>query len=83
MPYPDPVTRPNVPLLPTNIMGQNPFNSLVLRMAQDVLGLRDVRNYGINGQTQHGIDVVGVAADGRRHALQRGLFRRPGRILTR
>jgi hypothetical protein len=35
MPYPDPVIRPKVPLLPTNIMGQEPFNSLVLRMAQD------------------------------------------------
>jgi hypothetical protein len=46
------------------------LETLLRKIARDVEGLRHVQIYGVRGQSQHGIDVVGVAADGGRHAIQ-------------
>ncbi len=57
-------------LLPTDTMPWERLEILLRKTAHDVEGLRQVQIYGVRGQSQHGIDVVGVAADGSRHALQ-------------
>ena len=46
------------------------LEALLRKIARDVEGLRDVQIYGVRGQSQHGIDVVGVAADSSKHAIQ-------------
>src|ERR1035437_10466785 len=40
------------------------FESLLWRVLRDVEGLRDTQVYGLPGQTQLGLDLVALAADG-------------------
>ena len=46
------------------------LETLLRKIAYDVEGLRHIQIYGVQGQSQHGIDMVGVVADNRRHAIQ-------------
>jgi hypothetical protein len=46
------------------------FELLIAQIASMVHGLRHVKFYGTRGQTQHGIDLVGVAPDATIWALQ-------------
>lgn len=66
----DPISYAKLDLLPTDRMPWESLETLLRKIAHDVEGLRDVQIYGVRGQSQHGIDVVGVAADGSRHAIQ-------------
>ena len=71
---PSPGTPGNVPPgedLALNI-GWDRFEKLVLAIGQRVLGLRGVkfRRYGVEGQTQHGIDLAGREPDGRYTVIQ-------------
>ena len=53
-------------------IGWDRFEKLVLAIAEHVLGLRGVkfRRYGVEGQTQHGIDLAGREPDGRYTVIQ-------------
>ena len=53
-------------------IGWDRFEKLVLAIAEHVLGLRGVkfRRYGVEGQTQHGIDRAGREPDGRYTVIQ-------------
>jgi hypothetical protein len=53
------------PLLNTHEMEWDAFERLLLRIARRLDGARDVRRYGISGQAQHGIDLVGFFDDKR------------------
>lgn len=46
------------------------FESLLWRVLRDVEGLRDTQVYGLPGQTQLGLDLVALAADGSGTAVQ-------------
>lgn len=70
MGYFSPVPYARMDLLPTNTLPWEKLETLLRKIAHEVEGLRQVQVYGVPGQSQHGIDVVGVAADGSRHALQ-------------
>lgn len=48
--------------LPTNLMEWRDFEKLLLRVAHEIRGLRSVVMYGRQGQTQDGLDVVGINA---------------------
>lgn len=56
--------------LPTTAVKWENFERLLLRMAQKVLGLRNVKRYGKRGQAQDGIDVVGLDAEREAVAIQ-------------
>lgn len=56
--------------LPTTDVEWQDFERLLLRMGDRVLGLRDVRLYGSRGQSQQGIDVIGIDPDGSAVAIQ-------------
>jgi hypothetical protein len=66
----DPVLYPYLDLLPTDSMPWQRLEQLLRQIHLDVEGLRDVQIYGVSGQAQYGIDVVGTAVDGSRHAIQ-------------
>lgn len=68
-----PTTAPALPyldLLPFTALDWSTFEKLQLRMMQDVLGLRDPRQYGDPGQKQEAIDLIATTADGAGAALQ-------------
>ena len=50
---------PQLELLPTHEMTWPSFERLLLRIAKDVRGLRHARLYGVPGQSQEGLDLVG------------------------
>jgi hypothetical protein len=56
----EPPVDPQLEYLPTDQMSWENFERLLLRVAQDVRGLRSVRRYGTPGQAQKGLDVIGV-----------------------
>lgn len=56
--------------LPTTGVDWEDFERLLLRIADKVLGLREVKLYGSRGQAQQGIDVIGLDADGSAVAIQ-------------
>lgn len=66
----DPVLYPYLDLLPTDSMPWQALEKLLRQVLLDVEGLRDVQIYGVSGQAQYGIDVVGTAVDDSRHAVQ-------------
>ncbi|GGU39550.1 hypothetical protein [Lentzea flava] len=70
-----PVSYPRLELLPTHEMPWEGLERLLRRIAQDVEGLRDVQLYGVRGQSQYGLDVVGTAPDGSRHGIQGKRYR--------
>lgn len=52
-------------LLPFDQRSPEDFERICVAVAQEVDGLRDVRLYGVPGQRQDGIDLVGWARNGR------------------
>jgi hypothetical protein len=61
---------PLLELLPTHEMTWPNFESLLKRVAREVEGLRAVRLYGVPGQAQDGIDLVGINPAGESEAVQ-------------
>jgi hypothetical protein len=61
---------PSLELLPTHEMTWPNFERLLIRVAREVQGLRSVRSYGVSGQAQHGIDLVGINSGGENEAVQ-------------
>lgn len=57
-------------LLPLEVLPWPDFESLQWRILRDVEGLRHAHIYGDPGQSQRGLDIVAVAADGSGVALQ-------------
>jgi len=57
-------------LLPIHELTPDDFERLLLRVAREVDGLRGLHKYGVPGQRQHGLDVVGFDAAGRPHGYQ-------------
>jgi len=51
---------PQQKFLPTNEMDWPDFERLLVRVAREVEGLRQVRLYGTPGQAQQGLDLVGI-----------------------
>jgi hypothetical protein len=64
------VVAPRLERLPLNELPWERYEALLRRIAQDERGLRNVRLYGVRGQSQHGIDIAGQAADGSGEAIQ-------------
>lgn len=56
--------------LPTTGVKWENFERLLLRMGDQVEGLRDFKRFGSKGQAQKGIDVIGLDADGSAVAIQ-------------
>jgi hypothetical protein len=56
--------------LPTHEMTWPSFERLLKRVAREVEGLRAVRLYGVPGQAQDGIDLVGINSAGENEAVQ-------------
>ncbi len=71
---PDDVTAvpvdPQIQELPTNLMTWPNFEKLLLRIAREVQGLRSVRLYGVSGQKQDGIDLIGINPAAENEAVQ-------------
>lgn len=61
---------PQLELLPTHEMTWPNFERLLVRVAREVEGLRAVRMYGVSGQAQEGIDLVGLDPAGESEAVQ-------------
>ena len=61
---------PLLGLLPTNEMSWPSFERLLKRVAREVEGLRAVQQYGVPGQAQDGIDIVGINPAGENEAVQ-------------
>lgn len=61
---------PLLDLLPTHEMSWPNFENLLKRVAREVEGLRTVRLYGVPGQSQEGIDLVGINPAGENEAVQ-------------
>jgi hypothetical protein len=61
---------PLLDLLPTHEMSWPNFENLLKRVAREVEGLRTVRLYGVPGQAQNGIDLVGINPAGENEAVQ-------------
>jgi hypothetical protein len=64
------VVDPRPHLLPFHELTPDDFEKLLLKVAREVDGLRELHKYGVPGQTQHGLDVVGVDAAGHLNGYQ-------------
>jgi hypothetical protein len=64
------VVDPRPHLLPFHELTPDDFEKLLLKVAREVDGLRELHKYGVPGQTQYGLDVVGVDAARRPHGYQ-------------
>lgn len=64
------VTDPKISLLPFRDLCWEDFERLLLDVAQVVDHLVEARRYGVAGQEQAGIDVIGRSVDGDWHAYQ-------------
>jgi hypothetical protein len=60
----DPPVIAKPPGLPFSKLDWMEFQRLCLRVLETVEGVTDVQMYGVQGQTQHGIDVCGHLIDG-------------------
>lgn len=68
---PQPVlVDPRPQLLPFHELTPDDFERLLVTVAQEVDGLRELHKYGVPGQRQHGLDIVGIDATGRPHGYQ-------------
>ena len=56
----EPPVDPQLEYWPTDQMSWENFERLLLRVTQDVRGLRSVRRFGTRGQAQKGLDVIGI-----------------------
>lgn len=61
---PDPPVIAKPPGLPFSVLDWMEFQRLCLRVLEMVEGVTDVQMYGVQGQTQNGIDVCGHLMDG-------------------
>jgi len=66
----DALVDPLLELLPTHEMTWPNFESLLKRVSREIQGLRVVRLYGVPGQAQEGIDLVGINPAGENEAVQ-------------
>ncbi|WP_298797044.1 hypothetical protein [uncultured Pseudonocardia sp.] len=64
------IVAPRLERLPLHELPWERYEALLRRIAQDDRGLRNVRLYGVRGQSQYGIDIAGQAADGTGEAIQ-------------
>lgn len=64
------VVDPRPHLLPIHELTPDDFEKLMLKVAREVDGLRELHKYGIPGQKQHGLDVVGFDSARRPHGYQ-------------
>lgn len=64
------VTDSKISALPFTALEWNAFELLLCDVACAVDRLAEVRRYGVSGQEQAGVDVIGRAADGSWHAYQ-------------
>ncbi|MBY8861101.1 hypothetical protein K7711_31815 [Nocardia sp. CA2R105] len=69
--YQPAVTDPKIAVLPFRDLHWEDFERLVLDLARVDDNLQPtVRRYGVAGQEQSGVDIVGCDADGNKHAYQ-------------
>jgi len=61
---------PQLELLPTHEMTWPNFERLLVRVTREVQGLRSVQLYGVSGQAQEGIDLVGINPAEENEAVQ-------------
>ncbi|WP_428339087.1 hypothetical protein [Mycobacterium sp.] len=61
---------PQMEYLPTDKLSPDRFEQLLLRVAEDVRGLRNVRRFGNPGQAQKGLDVIGINSNGKAEGIQ-------------
>ncbi|WP_201359280.1 hypothetical protein [Mycobacterium paraintracellulare] len=66
----EPLVDPQLEDLPTDRLSWENFERLLLRVAEDVRGLRNVRRFGTAGQAQKGLDVIGINSDGKAEGIQ-------------
>ncbi len=63
-------------LLPTGALTPLDFERLLLDVAREVDGIREVHLYGVPGQRQHGIDLIGLDESGQAHGYQAKRYER-------
>jgi hypothetical protein len=61
---------PRPQLLPFHELTPDDFERLLVTVAREVDGPRDLHKYGVPGQRQHGVDIIGFDATGRPHGYQ-------------
>ncbi|ORA29340.1 hypothetical protein BST13_27335 [Mycobacterium aquaticum] len=66
----EPLVDPQLEYLPIDQLSWENFERLLLRVAQDVGGLHNVRRFGTPGQAQKGLDVIGINGDGKAEGIQ-------------
>jgi hypothetical protein len=66
----EPLVDPQLEYLPTEQLSWQNFERLLLRVAQDVRGLHNVRRFGTPGQAQKGLDVIGINSDNQAEGIQ-------------
>lgn len=66
----EPLVDPQLEYLPTDQLSWENFERLLLRVAQDVRGLRTVRRFGTRGQSQKGLDVIGINSADKAEGIQ-------------
>ena len=66
----EPPVDPQLEYLPTDRLSWENFERLLVRVAQDVHGLRNVRRFGTSGQAQKGLDVIGINSDDMAEGIQ-------------
>jgi hypothetical protein len=65
-----PPVDPQLEHLPTEVLSWENFERLLLRVAEDVHGLRNVRLFGDRGQAQKGLDVIGINSNNKVEGIQ-------------
>ena len=66
----EPVIDPLTEYLDFDRLTWENFERLLVRVAQDVRGLRNVRWFGTRGQSQKGLDVIGINSANKAEGIQ-------------
>lgn len=66
----EPVIDPLTEYLDFDRLTWENFERLLVRVAQDVRGLRNVRRFGTRGQSQKGLDVIGINSANKAEGVQ-------------
>lgn len=66
----EPAIDPLTEYLDFNGVSWENFERLLVRVAQDVRGLRSVRRFGTRGQSQKGLDVIGINSADKAEGIQ-------------
>lgn len=66
----EPSIDPQLEHLPFEDLSWENFERLLLRVAKDVEGLRNVQLFGARGQRQKGLDVIGINSDTKVEGIQ-------------